>query len=70
MGATEGARRREVNDGRRRIFAVAGRPIAFVCECGEPHCTRTIVLTDSEYDERRTRDGVLLAHDPAAPRSS
>jgi hypothetical protein len=60
-----------VNDGRRRIFELEGRLIAFVCECGQPGCTRTIVLTDAEYDARRSRDGVLLAHAPAAqPRAS
>jgi len=60
---TEQHRRRVLNDGRRRIFQLAGRQIAFVCECGRPTCTQTIVLTDSEYDERRRRDGVLLGHE-------
>jgi hypothetical protein len=61
--AIEQARRREMNDGRRRIFEVAGRPIAFVCECGDPGCARSVVLTDTEYDERRSTDGVVLAHE-------
>jgi hypothetical protein len=65
MAMTEQARRQELNNGRRRIFDVAGRKIAYICECGERGCARSIVLTHAEYDERRAGARVLLAHDVA-----
>jgi len=55
--------RKELNADRRRVFGHAERSIAFVCECGDSACARTIVLTPSEYDAHRRTDGALLAHD-------
>ncbi len=67
---------REINDHRRRVFGArdASRVIAFVCECGEPDCGRSVLLTAAEYGARV--DGVILhadhAPDPLVdyPRSS
>ena len=28
-------------------------PVEFICECGDPTCRRTIVLTLAEYEQRR-----------------
>ena len=57
---------REVND---RIRERAGRlggdsPSRFVCECGEPGCVQTIVLTLAAYDARRNSgtSARILAH--------
>jgi hypothetical protein len=53
------AQRRQVNDYRRRAFGGdPDRVIAFVCECGDVSCSRTIQLTAHEYTARR--DGILL----------
>lgn len=59
--------RREINDGRQRLFGSGdpARLIAFVCECGERDCHRTVPLTVTEYEARRP--GLILArgHAPA-----
>lgn len=52
---------------RARVFGQdPARPIAFVCECGDPTCCRTVVLTLDEYDRRRP--GLLIHDDHAATR--
>ena len=43
-------------------------PLEFFCECGDPTCRRTIVLTLDEYNERRP-DPILHA-DHETPLSS
>jgi len=46
---------------RARVFgADRAGPIAFVCECGDPDCCRTVILTVDEYNQRRPG---LLIHD-------
>jgi hypothetical protein len=45
-----GALRRALNEDRRSRFGEPGRLISFVCECGDPTCRRTVVLTPEEYD--------------------
>lgn len=40
---------KRVNDDRLRIFPDPERPIAFVCECDDPECLRTVILTPQEY---------------------
>jgi len=44
--------RRAINDDRRRTFGhEAERQVAFVCECSDEECRRTVLLTAAEYDE-------------------
>jgi len=45
--------RRAFNDNRRRVFSKSARPIAFVCECADPECRASVVLTRMEYDDAR-----------------
>lgn len=45
--------RRTSNEGRREIFGLTHRQIAFVCECERPSCYETVPLTAREYDDRR-----------------
>lgn len=60
--------RRQLNDDRRRQFASTGRPLALVCECGDPDCARTVVLSVTEYERRRPgpilHDAHLAADEP------
>jgi hypothetical protein len=60
---------REVND---RLREQAGRlggdaPRRFVCECGDPDCVQTVMLTPAAFDARRNSNGPsrVVAH-PAA----
>jgi hypothetical protein len=61
---------REVN---LEIFKLASRAdsghdlYSFVCECGEPHCQRTIALHLHRFDPRMPA-GSLLAHVPDGER--
>ena len=48
-----------INRDRLRLFAEANRGIAFICECPDPECRRTVVLTAAEYESRRP---ALLLH--------
>lgn len=42
--------RNGINDFRRRLFGEdPSRLIAFICECGDPACVRTVPLTGEEY---------------------
>ena len=50
--------RQRMNDDRLRNFAEPDRQIAFVCECAEADCRRTVVLTAAEY--RALRPGLIL----------
>lgn len=47
-------------------------PIAFFCECSDPHCDRVVLLAPAAYEHARRdpawvavapRHGVALAHD-------
>jgi hypothetical protein len=64
MDAAAGKRRR-FNDDRFRVFGGHGRVIAFVCECADPGCSKTVLLTEEDYDKRR-REGLILhpSHEP------
>ena len=53
------AQRRASNEGRRDAFGLTHRQIAFVCECDLPACYDTVLLTASEYDERRLHSGSI-----------
>jgi hypothetical protein len=55
--------RRDFNDDRRRIFGGANRLIAFICECADPDCRNTVLLTQDEYDARRPE---LILHEDHA----
>ena len=56
---TEG--RMSTNIYRARVFGTdAGRVIAFICECEDPDCRRTIMLTLEEYNGVRP---ALLLHE-------
>jgi hypothetical protein len=56
--------RRRINDDRRRTFGSSGRPLALRCECSDPDCLRTVVLTVEEYDARRS--GAIVHDDHVA----
>jgi hypothetical protein len=49
-----------MNEDRLRIFADPHRPVAFVCECSDPDCLRTVVMTPAEY---RARAGKPVLHE-------
>lgn len=50
-----------MNEFRARVFGTEeSRLIGFICECADPDCRRTIMLTLEDY--RRARPG-LLVHD-------
>ncbi|HSL64209.1 MAG TPA: hypothetical protein VK874_06070 [Gaiellaceae bacterium] len=55
--------RRTINDDRRRQFGTPGRPIAFVCECGDPDCREGVILTGAEYDALKPRPIVRRGHE-------
>ncbi len=59
--------RRRINDDRQRLFGRGDRArlIAFVCECGDPDCHRTVLLSVSEYDARRPAPILAGGHAPA-----
>ena len=60
------ALRRRLNDDRLRLFGRANRTIAFVCECADPGCSKTVLLGEQEYDARRRVQGLILheSHEP------
>ena len=62
--------RRMSNDGRRDIFALTQRHIAFVCECTRSSCFETVALTVEEFDGLREQEEPILAagHREAAPK--
>ena len=57
--------RQVMNADRRQRFGGSGRPLALFCECGDPICHRTIVISPADYDGQR---GPILHsdHRPAA----
>ena len=52
MDGTDDLRQR-MNADRRRRFGTPGRTLALLCECGDPSCHRTVLLSAAEYDARR-----------------
>jgi hypothetical protein len=42
-----------INRDRLRLFGEVNRGIAFICECPDADCRRTIVLTPAEYELQR-----------------
>ena len=51
--------RRSTNSYRARVLGTeSGRLIAFICECGDPGCYRTVALTLAQYE--RIRPGPIL----------
>jgi len=61
--------RRSANDYRRRTFGGRSeRLVAYVCECADDGCRRSVLLTADEYDALRAADGAVLvdaSHPPA-----
>jgi hypothetical protein len=45
--------RLKLNEDRRQRFGETGRRLALVCECGDPACSQTVILTVAEYDAIR-----------------
>ena len=45
--------RLRMNEDRFRIFHDVNREIAFICECADPECHRTVVLTPARYESIR-----------------
>ena len=45
--------RLRMNEDRFRVFHDLNREIAFICECADPECHRTVVLTPDEYESIR-----------------
>ena len=55
--------RRQLNDYRLLIFGSdKHRPIAFVCECDNEGCGRSVVLTRLDYEELRRQGKPILFH--------
>jgi len=44
--------RQRLNADRRRRFGAAERMLGLLCECGEPDCHRTVMMTTEDYDSR------------------
>src|SRR5437763_1573893 len=51
--------RRRMNDDRRHRFGASGRTLALLCECDDPGCTRTVLLSLEEYDARRPGGAIV-----------
>jgi hypothetical protein len=60
-------RRKAMNEHRRRMFGDAGRPLALLCECDDPDCRETILLTVEEYDAARPGPILHTMHVNARP---
>lgn len=54
------ATRRRYNEHRRRLFRDVDRQIAFLCECDDDTCTRSVLLTPQLFDELREKQGTLV----------
>lgn len=55
---------RRLNDDRRERFGQPERMLALICECADPSCRRTVLMTADEYDRRRP--GLILHPSHAA----
>lgn len=51
---------RRINDHRRLLFRDAKGQIAFLCECEDTECTRSVLLAPGEFDAARAREEQLL----------
>jgi hypothetical protein len=51
---------RRINDHRRLLFQDAKGQIAFLCECEDTACTRSVLLAPVEFDAARAREQQLL----------
>lgn len=60
--------RRRLNDHRRRLFEETDGQIAFLCECSDEECARSVLLSPRLFDDLRAKSGRLLhpGHDPGA----
>jgi hypothetical protein len=58
--------RRALNEHRRKLFAVDGNAVAYVCECADPACFTTVPLNEEQL--RAIRPGLILAWGHGAPR--
>ena len=59
--------RRQINDSRLSLFGHGkGRLIAFVCECADAACRRTVTLTAAEGSELRQQGKPILFRGHAA----
>ena len=55
--------RRTLNDYRLLVFGTDEyRRIAFVCECDDPSCGRSVILNRFEYEDLRREDKPVLFH--------
>jgi len=54
-----------MNQDRFRIFHDVSREIAFICECPDPECRRTVILTPAQYQALRPDLIVHPAHTSA-----
>lgn len=52
--------RRRLNDHRRRLFEDTAGEIAFLCECADVKCVRSVVLSPARFDALRDRGQILL----------
>jgi hypothetical protein len=50
-----------LNDDRRRRFGTPERMLALLCECADPTCHRTVLVSAEDYD--RLRPGPILHPD-------
>jgi hypothetical protein len=59
-----GQDRREINDFRWRVFGGGGpdKLVAFICECPDPECRSTALLTVREYEQRRASDDAPIVY--------
>jgi hypothetical protein len=59
--------RQEANDDRVLIFGSA-ETIAFVCECADDNCKRTVILSPGAFNSRREHGELILyqGHVPLA----
>ena len=54
-----------MNADRRRQFGQPGRMLALVCECVDPDCRNTVLISTEDYDA--IRPGPVLDPDHAGP---
>jgi hypothetical protein len=66
MAEPEGLRTR-LNDDRRRRFGHEARLLALVCECDDPDCRRTVLLSREEYDALRPSRVIHPEHRDMSP---
>ncbi len=64
---TSSTARRVFNDDRLRLFGGGNRVVAFVCECSDPGCTKTILLPARDYEARRDEGPLVHEAHAASP---